>query len=231
MTFGRLAAARVRRATVVALLTGMLQACGGGGGDASTGTGTAPPTTPPSGSNSAPGISGSPSTSVPATQAYTFTPAATDADGDSLTFSIANKPSWATFNAATGGLSGTPPTAGTFANIIITVSDGKTSTSLAPFTLNVTAAPTSPALGSARLSWTPPTGRSDGSTLSNLAGYKIRYGTSADNYTQLVSINGAGITSYTVENLDKGTYYFVVTAVDASGVESNFSNAVSKSIS
>ncbi len=60
-------------------------------------------------SNDAPSISGSPNTQVNEDSAYSFTPTVTDVDvGDSHTFSIINKPSWASFNTATGELSGTP---------------------------------------------------------------------------------------------------------------------------
>ena len=71
--------------------------------------------------NKAPTISGTPSVSVNAGSAYAFRPSAADADGDTLTFSIANRPAWATFNAATGRLSGTPTASsvGTYSNIVI----------------------------------------------------------------------------------------------------------------
>ena len=71
--------------------------------------------------------------------AYTFRPTASDADGDTLTFAIANRPAWATFNTATGQLSGTPTSAsaGTYSNIVISVSDGKASAALAAFAITV----------------------------------------------------------------------------------------------
>ncbi|TMN63495.1 hypothetical protein CWB85_21680, partial [Pseudoalteromonas sp. S1727] len=57
-----------------------------------------------------------------------------------LSFSIINKPSWASFNTSTGELSGTPDNShvGSYAAITISVSDGTVSASLAPFTLAVT---------------------------------------------------------------------------------------------
>ena len=58
--------------------------------------------------NKAPTIAGAPATQVNAGSAYSFRPTAVDADGDTLTFSIANRPAWAAFNTATGQLSGTP---------------------------------------------------------------------------------------------------------------------------
>jgi hypothetical protein len=84
--------------------------------------------------------------------------------------------------------------------------------------------------GAVSLSWSPPTTRSDGTTLSNLTGYRIYYGTTQGNYSNSVDINNAGITEYILENLTPNTYYFVITAYDSQGVESDFSNVVSKTI-
>src|SRR5215469_4405901 len=71
-------------------------------------------------------ISGMPAASVTVGQTYSFTPTASDSQGRSLTFAIANMPAWATFNAATGQLSGTPSasSAGSYSNIVIAASDG-----------------------------------------------------------------------------------------------------------
>lgn len=178
--------------------------------------------------NGAPAISGTATTSLNVGQAYSFVPTAVDAEGDTLTFSIANKPSWASFNTATGRLSGTPTAEhiGSYANVIITVSDGTQSAALAPFTIAVTASSN----GSASLSWTPPTQNTDGSTLTNLSGYRIRYGTAAGSLNQTVEIKSAGIAQYVVDNLSPGTWYFAVNAVNATGAESDLSATVSKKI-
>ena len=92
--------------------------------------------------NDAPVITGTPSTSVAQDSAYSFTPTVTDVDsGDTTTFSITNKPTWATFSISTGQLSGTPTNddVGTTSGIVITVSDSANlSDSLAAFTLSVT---------------------------------------------------------------------------------------------
>ncbi len=87
----------------------------------------------------APGISGVPAGSTFNDVAYSFTPVATDADGDSLTFAIANKPSWASFNSQTGELSGTPVFAdiGSYAAIVISVNDGLFSIALPAFSIEV----------------------------------------------------------------------------------------------
>jgi len=96
--------------------------------------------------NAAPTISGVPGTSARETELYGFVPAASDPDGDPLKFSIANKPAWATFTASTGLLSGIPPvgSASTYSNITISVTDGHTSSALAPFSITVNRAPNQP---------------------------------------------------------------------------------------
>ena len=55
--------------------------------------------------------------------------------------------------------------------------------------------------GTALVSWTPPTENTDGSTLTDLAGYRIRYGTSPGSYSDTITINGSSLTSYLVEDL------------------------------
>ena len=115
-----------------------------------------------------------------------------------------------------GGGNGTPDTSG--ANV---TNDGGTTgggTSGASF-------------GTATLSWLPPTENTDGSALT-LAGYKIYYGTSADNYTTVVNIDNPGLATYLIDNLPAGnTYYFVITAIDSNGIESAYSEVGSKTIS
>jgi hypothetical protein len=130
----------------VILACGLLAACGGGGGSgggSNTGTVVNPPTTP---TNRAPTISGAPATAVAAGQTYSFTPTASDPDGQALTFSIANKPSWANFSSASGSLSGTPGAGdvGTHGGIVISVSDGSASASLPAFSIQVTSGTTAP---------------------------------------------------------------------------------------
>ena len=61
--------------------------------------------------NTAPTLSGTPVSAINVDTAYSFQPSAADADGDTLTFAIANKPSWSTFSTTTGRLSGTPTAA------------------------------------------------------------------------------------------------------------------------
>lgn len=178
--------------------------------------------------NRAPTIGGAPGTAVMQGTSYTFTPSASDPDGDVLTYSIANRPAWATFDTATGRLQGTPSAAhvGTTSGIVISVTDGEATASLPAFAVTVQAV----ALGSATLSWTPPTANTDGSPLTNLAGYRIYWGPAPGSYPNSVTVNNPGLTSYVVESLVPGTYYFAATALNASGVESAFSGTASKTI-
>ena len=178
--------------------------------------------------NRPPTISGTPTTSVLQGTRYTFQPTASDPDGNALTFSIANKPTWATFNAASGLLEGTP-TAGdvaTTTGIVISVSDGVASAALASFSITVQAI----ALGSATLSWQPPTQNTNGTALTNLVGFKVYWGTTQGSYPNSVTLNNPGLTTYVVENLTPNTYYFVTTAINSTGGESSFSNMASKTI-
>jgi len=178
--------------------------------------------------NHAPVISGVPAQTVLAGDAYRFVPSAADADGDTLAFSIANKPSWATFSSSTGVLSGTPGGAevGSYSNIRISVSDGQASTALPAFSIAVQQSSD----GSAMLSWEPPTQRTDGSPLTDLAGYRIAYGNTPDSLGKKITLSNPGVTSYVVENLSQGTWYFAMTAFDSSGAESDYSSVGSKTI-
>jgi hypothetical protein len=178
--------------------------------------------------NRAPSISGSPATEVMVDSVYSFTPTASDPDGDVLIFSISGKPSWASFNSTTGQLSGTPGAGdvGTHSNIVISVSDNADSVSLSSFSIDVIAQ----ALGSASLSWDAPTLNADGSELMDLAGFRIYYGTSVDSMTSVETIDNPTVTIHLVENLHTGLWYFKATAFDTSGNESVDSNITSKMI-
>ena len=205
--------------TLVALL---LTACGGGGSsggsDGSAG-GSA---------NQAPSISGVASPTATVGQAYSFQPTASDPEGKKLTFSINGKPGWASFDASTGRLSGTPGAsdAGTSSNIVISVSDGTNTVSLAAFVLTVGSA----GAGTATVRWVAPTANVDGSPLTNLAGFRIRYGKNLASLDQSVTISGAATTSYRITGLTTGIWYFTLSAFTNVGVESKPSAVASKTI-
>lgn len=181
------------------------------------------------GTNLPPVISGSPSTSITVGSSYWFQPAASDPNGSALTFSILNKPTWATFNTTNGRITGNPTLAnvGTYANITIRVSDGASTVSLRAFTITVATLSS----GSVTLSWTPPVSNTNGSVLTNLAGYRIVYGTSATALNQQIQITNASVSSYVISGLTRGTYYFAVRAYTSTGVQSDLSNVASKTIS
>jgi hypothetical protein len=177
--------------------------------------------------NRAPTISGSPATSVLVNGTYTFQPSASDPDGNTLTFSIQNRPSWATFNTATGALGGIPAVAdvGTFSNIVISVTDGTASVSLPSFQIAVQQVTSANAV----VTWTPPTTNTNGSALTNLTGYRVVYGRDQGTLDQSVAVNNVGLTTYTIENLASGQWYFAVYAV-AGTVDSPISELWTKTI-
>jgi hypothetical protein len=180
--------------------------------------------------NRPPVLSGTAPTSVTAGSAYSFRPTGSDPEGRALTWSITNRPSWASFNTTTGALTGTPTAAqvGTYSGIAISASDGTNRTSLPSFNVAVNAAGSSN--GSATLSWTPPTSNTNGTTLSNLAGYRIYYGTSSSNLSRSIQVANAGVTRYVVPDLSAGTWYFAVRAYSSTGGESANSNTGSKTV-
>jgi len=173
-------------------------------------------------------ISGAPATSITEGLIYAFVPTSAAGSGGTLTYSIANMPSWASFDSTTGALGGTPGMGdiGVTEGIVISVSNGQEDASLEPFDLQVVAA----ASGAATLSWTAPTENADGSPLTDMDGYKVYYGTTAGVYPNSITISNPGITSYMVENLSSGTWYFVIAAFNQSGGQSGLSNVASSTI-
>ena len=148
--------------------------------------------------------------------------------GDALTFSIRNKPAWASFDTATGQLEGIPRfgDVGNYAGIEISVSDGVAMASLPVFSIAVSL----DELGAVTLEWMPPQANTDGSSASDLAGYVIYWGSEPGTYDQQVRIDNVGLTAYVVEGLRPATYYFTATAFNAAGVESEYSNEVMRSV-
>ncbi len=218
---------RVSTASLLLVITTALIGCLPQAGEPVSGDdpgGTPPPTT----SNNAPVISGAPSNAVVVSNAYSFTPSASDPDGDTLSFNVQNKPAWASFNGTTGALTGTPSPGdvGNYSNIGISVSDGNLSDSLPAFSVAVV----QNADGSITLSWTAPTQNEDGTALIDLAAYKFYYGTSSGSYSNQIRVDNPGIATYMIGNLTPATYYVVATAINAAGVESRYSNEAVKQV-
>ena len=66
--------------------------------------------------------------------------------------------------------------------------------------------------------------------VTDLAGYRVHYGTSEYELTQIIQVSGAATTSYVVSGLSSGTYYFAVSAYNSLGYESAFSNLATKTL-
>jgi hypothetical protein len=174
-------------------------------------------------------ISGTPSTSAEVGQFYSFTPTVVASTGSVLTYTIQNKPSWAQFSSTTGTLSGTPTAAGTTSNIVESVSDGPVSAALPAYSIDV-AAPVTSSTGTATLSWSQPVDNTNGTPLTNLAGYVVRYGTSTSALNTQISVTSASTTSLEISNLSPAVWYFEVAAVNAQNLMSQFSAPVSHTI-
>lgn len=186
---------------------------------------TALPDTPPV-------VSGKPAATATVGSAYSFTPTARDPNGLKLTFEIWGKPAWLKFDSATGRLYGTPTAAdvGKYSPIGITVSDGYHETSLPSFGITVPSGGASLPPSAVTIAWTPPTENTNGSTLTNLAGYHIYYGTNQSNLNKVVDITNPGLASYVLSDLTSGTWYFALTSVNAAGVESVRSTVISTAV-
>jgi NedA-like, galactose-binding domain/Putative Ig domain len=219
----------VQRGTVWGYSLWEVEVYGSGGGSTTGGSTTGSGTTDPV-ANTAPMISGTPDTSVVANSTYSFLPMATDADADTLTFSIKGLPVWATFNDKTGQLDGTPGTGsvGIYSNIVISVSDGTVSKSLPAFSIQVQSPPVQ--TGSLALQWTAPVTRADGTPLSlaDIDGYRIYYGDSVGNYPNRLEVPDGTAQSATITDIPVGTYYIVMTTYDVDGRESAYSSMVAK---
>jgi hypothetical protein len=160
---------------------------------------------------------------------YVLRPLVTNRTGGQLSFSISNKPDWASFDVQTGALWGTPAAAnvGNTARVVITASTGATTVLLGPLSIAVLPAGT----GIATLSWVAPRTQNNGTMLKNLAGYRIYYGASPGVLNRVRQVPDPRATGAKVTGLPSGTWYFAVTAYSSSGAESTASVVVSKQIS
>jgi len=82
----------------------------------------------------------------------------------------------------------------------------------------------------ATLSWQAPTTNTDGAALTDLSGYRIYYGTDAEELSERVQLTSVGLQTYMIDGLGTGTWYFAIKAVTTTGVESALSDIVSKTI-
>jgi hypothetical protein len=203
----------------------LLSACGGGDAPEAAQTTAPPPSSP---ANQAPTIEGLAPPTATVGQSYSFQPSASDPEQDLVTFTIANKPAWASFDAAKGLLTGTPGAsdAGGYENIEIAATDGKSVSVLPSFAITVAAGGTK----SVTLAWDAPTQNADGSPIAALSGYRIHYGIQPQAYSNTVTVSNPSVTRYVVDTLPAGKYYFALTALTATGQESGFSDEVSTTL-
>lgn len=178
--------------------------------------------------NKAPTISGTPVRTATTGSPYAFRPSASDADGEPrpLSFVIANKPAWATFDTTTGTLHGTPTAAGTHGGVVISVTDGQATTGLPAFDIAVQGG--GGGSYSTTVRWTPPTRNTDGTPITGLAGYRVDYGVSPGSYTTSLNVPGAATTAVVIEGLRSGRYYFAVRSVNSAGTVSDYSNEATR---
>ena len=179
--------------------------------------------------NHTPIIKNRPLMVVDENKSYDFIPIAYDEDNDTLTFSIKNRPSWATFNTKNGELKGRPSfeDAKEYKNIILSVSDGKSSSSIGPFTITVKDVP------QAKLNHKPKIlSKSKVSVNENqLSAYVIR-ANDEDGDTLSYSISGADANSFNVDSskgivtfkskpdYESGKIVYNFTAIVSDGIES-----------
>ena len=90
--------------------------------------------------------------------------------------------------------------------------------------------PLSDGSGTATLSWDAPTSNNNGTPLTDLAGYRIYYGSSREDLNHTVQIRTIGLQTYVIEDLGPGTWYFAVRAVASNGTESTLSDVATKTI-
>jgi hypothetical protein len=122
--------------------------------------------------------------------------------------------------SSTAASSSTPPQ---------TIADTATTTSGSSTT---TAPPTGTAASSSNVTfgWQAPTENSNGTPITNLAGYKIHYGTASQQYTQVVEVSNPSLSRYVMDSLPSGTYYFAITAYNSQGIESALSGEISATL-
>jgi len=205
------------------------QGCGSGSSDASP-AGELPAGSVVAPANHAPAIVSRGDETVRVGQSYDSPSVASDADGDRLTFSADNLPPWASIDTNTGRITGTPAVqdVGVYESITISVRDTARHVSTTqPFSITVVG---NVGKGVASLRWELPPSKVDGSPLNDLAGYRILYGRHSNDLDHSVFISDAATTSWEIDSLGEGVWYFAVSAINASGLEGPPTTVASKSI-
>jgi hypothetical protein len=82
----------------------------------------------------------------------------------------------------------------------------------------------------ATLTWTPVTEDTDGKVITDVAGYKVFYGSSENDLNTVILLPNPTVTTYLVTELSSGTWYFGVRAYTVDGTEGAMSNICQKKI-
>ena len=91
--------------------------------------------------------------------------------------------------------------------------------------------PSTPVAGtSVTLGWVAPTQNNNGSPITDLAGYKIHYGVTSQDYTKVVAVSNPSLSRYVLDSLESGTYFFAITAYNSKGIESTLSGEISATL-
>ena len=115
---------------------------------------------------------------------------------------------------------------GSGGSVVTTPSDGSSGSQVGSGTGSSGSTGGSATAKTVNLQWQAPTENSDGSPLTDLKGYKIHYGTESQTYTGEISVDNPTVTTFLVDSLGAGKYYFAVTAYNKSGTESSPSDEV-----
>jgi hypothetical protein len=178
-------------------------------------------------------ISGTPPATATVGEEYSFVPIVENANEELLQFAYLGRPSWSNDYRKSGAIVGTPTAPGIYPNIQIQAWDGEHFAVTAPFTITVLAAGTTappPGAAGTTVSWSKPTQNVDGTPLTNLAGYVVRYGSSPGALTEQIPVSSPNSTSLEIDNLSPGNWYFEVATVNTANMESQFSSVVSEAI-
>ena len=168
--------------------------------------------------NDPPTISGTPATTVNAGVAYTFQPNGADPDGDTLTYSVQNRPTLGYVQYQHGpAVRHAHGSAGWRVFEHPHQRERQERQRIPAGVLHHGSA------ADERQRYGVLDGsdeNTDGSTLTDLAGFRIDYGTSAGALNQTVEIANPGLATYVVNGLTSGNWYFAVWAYNSAGAES-----------
>jgi hypothetical protein len=163
-----------------------------------------------------------PSASQGASQQFIATGNYSDASTQSLTASV-------TWSSSAPGVASISNAAGS-QGLATAIAPGMTTMTAISGSVSSTTAFTVTAAspGTATLTWDAPTTYTDGTPATTITGYRIYYGTAPGSYSKIIDTGNA--TTWTITGLASGAWYFVVTAYDSFGMESDYSNELSKTI-